>query len=68
MLKCKSTNWKRYSRYIKQFHLDEQGATAVEWGLVCLLISIAVIGTMQAVGTSVSTMYSDMSSEVSTAM
>lgn len=38
--------------FIKRFLKDESGATAIEYGLIAALISVAIIGTVTAVGTS----------------
>lgn len=37
---------------IKQFIQDEQGATAIEYGLIAALIAVVIIATVKAVGTS----------------
>lgn len=39
---------------IVSFLKDEEGATAIEYGLLAALISIAAIGAMTAVGTGLS--------------
>jgi pilus assembly protein Flp/PilA len=36
-----------FARFVK----DESGATAIEYGLIAALISVAIIVTVQAVGT-----------------
>jgi pilus assembly protein Flp/PilA len=36
---------------------DEEGATAIEYGLIAALISIAAIGAMTALGTQLSTTF-----------
>jgi pilus assembly protein Flp/PilA len=38
--------------HVTRFFKDEEGATAIEYGLLAALISIAAIATMTAVGTS----------------
>ena len=43
---------------------DEGGATAIEYGLLAALISVAVIAAMQSLATQMNTVYS----EVATAM
>ena len=45
-------------RYLYAFLNDESGATAIEYGLLATLISIAAVAAMQAVGTSLSTTFS----------
>ena len=36
---------------IKRFLKDEEGVTAIEYGLIAALIAVAIIGTVMAVGT-----------------
>lgn len=36
---------------ISRFVKDESGATAIEYGLIAALISVAIIGTITTVGT-----------------
>ncbi|HEY2773648.1 MAG TPA: Flp family type IVb pilin [Candidatus Binatia bacterium] len=43
---------------ISAFIKDESGATAIEYGLLAALISIAAIGAMKVVGTKLSTTFS----------
>jgi pilus assembly protein Flp/PilA len=44
---------------------DESGATAIEYGLIAALISIAAIAAMTTVGTVLSTTFSKVSSSLS---
>ncbi|HEY2773646.1 MAG TPA: Flp family type IVb pilin [Candidatus Binatia bacterium] len=44
----------RFSQFLK----DESGATAIEYGLLAALISIAAVGAMKIVGTKLSTTFS----------
>jgi pilus assembly protein Flp/PilA len=44
------------------FLKDESGATAIEYGLLAALISVAAIVAMQAVGTALSTSFSTVES------
>ena len=39
------------SKMLSQFVKDESGATAIEYGLIAALVSIAAIGALTAVGT-----------------
>jgi pilus assembly protein Flp/PilA len=43
---------------IREFLREESGATAIEYGLLAVLIAIAAITAMSAVGTAVSTTFS----------
>ena len=45
-------------KQIKAFLQDESGATAIEYGLLAALISIAALAAMSTVGTKVSTAFS----------
>lgn len=38
------------SRFISSFMNDDSGATAIEYGLIAALISVAIIGAVTAVG------------------
>ena len=49
------------------FVRDEDGATAIEYGLIAALVSVAAIGALTAMGDSLSTMFNTVSSELSTA-
>jgi pilus assembly protein Flp/PilA len=43
---------------------DESGATAIEYGLIAALISVAAIGAMTALGTQLSTTFGDVTSSL----
>jgi pilus assembly protein Flp/PilA len=47
-----------FARFMK----DESGATAIEYGLIAALISVAVIGTYRSIGTSLNTTYGSVDS------
>ena len=46
---------------------DETGATAIEYGLIAALVSVAGILSFQALGTSLGTMFSTVSSTIDNA-
>jgi pilus assembly protein Flp/PilA len=46
---------------------DESGATAIEYGLIAALVSVAAIAAMQALGGSLNTVFSTASATVSDA-
>ena len=52
---------------ITAFLKDESGATAIEYGLIAALVSVAGITAFQSVGTSLGTMFSTVASTVSDA-
>ncbi len=49
-----------FSRYAK----DELGATAIEYGLIATMISLAVITAMNAVGSGLITVYNRVASNL----
>ncbi len=46
----------------------EEGATAIEYGLIAALIAVAIIAGAQAVGGSLDTLFTGVSTELSTAV
>jgi pilus assembly protein Flp/PilA len=54
-------------KLIQSFAKDEDGATAIEYGLIAALVSVAAIGALTAMGNSLSTMFNTVSSALSTA-
>jgi pilus assembly protein Flp/PilA len=46
---------------------DEDGATAIEYGLIAALVSVAAIGALTAMGNSLSTMFNTVSTALQTA-
>ncbi len=49
------------------FVRNEDGATAIEYGLIAALVSVAAIGALTAMGGSLSTMFNTVSSALSSA-
>ncbi len=52
---------------LAKFLTDEDGATAIEYGLIAALVSVAAIGALTAMGNSLSTMFNTVSSSLSSA-
>ncbi len=52
---------------MRTFANDESGATAIEYGLIAALVSVAAIGALTALGGSLNTMFQTVSSAVATA-
>jgi pilus assembly protein Flp/PilA len=46
---------------IKRFFRDENGATAIEYGLIAAGISVAIIGVVGTVGSSLNTTFTSIS-------
>lgn len=57
-----------FSEKARQFATNENGATAIEYALIAAVIGLAVISAFQLVATSLSNNYSDMSSEIDSAI
>ena len=49
---------------LKQFLRDEAGATAIEYGLIAALIAVVIITGVTAVGTKLSTTFTNLSANV----
>ncbi len=50
------------------FLKDDSGATAIEYGLIAALVSVAAIAALTAMGDSLSTMFSTVATALSTAV
>ncbi len=46
---------------------DEDGATAIEYGLIAALVSVAAIGALTAMGDNLQTLFNTVSSALSAA-
>ena len=55
------------SHLLSRFVRDESGATAIEYGLIAALIAVAIIGVLSALGTSLTTTFSTVSTKLDTA-
>jgi pilus assembly protein Flp/PilA len=51
-------------RFIKNLLNDESGATAIEYGLIAALVSVAAIAALRSMGTSLTEIFSVVSSEL----
>ena len=49
---------------LQQFWNDEDGATAIEYGLIAGLIAVAIIATLTAVGTDLKGMFEKVSNAI----
>lgn len=50
---------------INKFLKDEDGATAIEYGLIAALIAVAIITAVTAVGSNLDTTFSEVASALS---
>ena len=53
---------------LKKIRKDESGATAIEYGLIAALVSVAAIGALTAMGNSLETMFQAVSNSLTTAV
>ena len=53
---------------LMKFLRDESGATAIEYGLIAALVSVAAIGAMGAMGDSLESMFNTVSSKLDNAV
>ena len=51
-------------KFINKLFRDEQGATAIEYGLIAALIAIAAITAMQSLGNELEDTFSTVSTEL----
>ena len=50
--------------FFKNMIRDEQGATAIEYGLIAALIAVAAITAMQSLGNELSTTFNNVKTEL----
>ena len=53
---------------LRRFSEDESGATAIEYGLIAALVSVAGITALQAMGDSLEEMFETVSTELDNAV
>ena len=53
---------------IARFRKDEDGATAIEYGLIAALIAVVIIGAVQIVGTDISNAFDEVSDGIQNAI
>ncbi len=49
---------------LSTFMNDESGATAIEYGLIAALVSVAIIGALTTLGTKLTTTFGSVSSKL----
>lgn len=54
-------------KFINKLLRDEQGATAIEYGLIAALIAVAAITAMSSLGENLNTTFNTVSGELSAA-
>lgn len=51
--------------YVRKFVANESGATAIEYGLIAAGIAVAIIAAVGLLGDSLSSMFTDVGTELS---
>ena len=54
--------------HVRTFVKNEAGATAIEYGLIACLISVAVVGVLGSVGTNLNSTFNSVNTELSTGL
>jgi pilus assembly protein Flp/PilA len=49
---------------INKFLKDENGATAIEYGLIAALVAVAIVGAVTALGTGLSGLFTNVNSDL----
>ena len=52
------------TQFVSRFLKDESGATAIEYGLIAALIAVVIITGVTAVGTQLSTTFTNLSTNL----
>ena len=55
-------------KLIKNFRQDDSGATAIEYGLIAALVSVAAIGALSQLGGSLNTMFGTVAGHLDSAV
>ncbi|MFD2207242.1 Flp family type IVb pilin [Kiloniella antarctica] len=56
------------SKFIKSFITDDSGATAIEYGLIAALVSVAAITALGSMGDSLVAIFGKVDTELTTAV
>ena len=54
--------------FIKEFANDDSGATAIEYGLIAALVSVAAVTALTSVGASLDTMFNTVATTLNNAV
>jgi pilus assembly protein Flp/PilA len=49
---------------LKRLYVDERGATSIEYALVAIMISVVIIASASAVGTSLNSIFNDVATNL----
>ncbi len=51
-------------QYVKQFLNDEEGVTAIEYGLIAALIAAVIVGAVRLIGTNLNTVFNTIATAI----
>jgi pilus assembly protein Flp/PilA len=54
-------------KYLARFSRDEEGATAIEYGLIAALVAVVIIGALTTLGGSISGAFNSISTSINAA-
>lgn len=54
----------KFTNVIQNLYRDESGATAIEYGLIAALVAVAIIGALTTLGTDLTAVFGDVSTEL----
>ena len=49
---------------LRRFHVDQSGATSIEYALIAILISVVIIASAQAIGTSLNNVFNNVAGKL----
>jgi len=58
----------RIMQFVQKFAREEDGVTAIEYGLIAALIAVAIIATVKIVGTDLNAVFTKVSTELKAAV
>jgi pilus assembly protein Flp/PilA len=56
----------KMTKLLTQFVVEEDGVTAIEYGLIAALIAVVIIGAVQLVGTNLSNVFNFVAGKLTT--
>ncbi|WCL55058.1 Flp family type IVb pilin [Gimibacter soli] len=52
------------TKLIRKLRKNEEGATAIEYGLIAALIAVVLVGTLTALGTALDDLFGDVGTKI----
>jgi pilus assembly protein Flp/PilA len=64
MTNRKETAMTTFTKKLQAFVREEEGVTAIEYGLIAALIAVAIIAAVQLIGTNLNTVFGKVSAQL----